>query len=150
MIRTAIGWTFTFVLVGTAGAVSWFVSRAALPAWLLDTKAGSDLAHSPLFELFGIPACMIAAGAAGFVAWRGFFLWGLAAALPGPPLAGVVAAAHLVSAGYWSGADAYREIVMALIVFFGNLMLCSATSAVGAGLGVAGRRLVGRPAGGTL
>lgn len=147
MIRTAIGWTFTFVLVGTAGAVSWLVSRAALPAWLLGPKTGSDLAHSPLFELHGFPACMIVAGVAGFVVWRGFFLWGLAVALPGLPLAGV-GAAHLVSVGYGSGADAYMEIVMALVDFLNILVLCSATSAVGAGLKVAGRRLVGRPVGG--
>lgn len=126
-----------FAVLLLAGAANYSASCGALPAWLDAPGRAPDLAHSPLFDLFGLPASVIVAAAAGLVFKRAFWLWGLALALPAPAMI-MIPAALLVDRGLIPPHHLASHGVFAVAAFVDLLVLCTASSALWAGLRMAG------------
>lgn len=130
-----------FAVLLLAGAVNFSAGQAGNIAQLIAPGRAHDLAHSPLFDLYGVPASMIVATAAGLVFKRAFWLWGVALALPAPAMT-MIPAALLVDRGLIPPHPLASHGVLAVAVFVDLLVLCTASSALGAGLRMAGEGLV--------
>ena len=144
MARTAVTWTTTFLLVGAAGALTWLTNRRGPPEWLVGPWIGDVLVESFLYPYFGLHSCMIVAGVAGFVVWRGFWLWGFAAGLPIPPVEAFLDYRQF-ERGFLEVPELWTLIGFSFVVCLMFIMGCFLSSALGAGLRLASRRLANRP-----
>ena len=129
-----------FAVLLLAGVVNFSAGQAGNVAQLVAPGWADDLARSPLFDPFGVPASMFVAAVAGLAFKRAFWLWGVALALPAPAMI-TIPAALLVDRGLIPPDHLTSHGVLAAAVFVNLLVLCTASSALGAGLRMAGEGL---------
>lgn len=132
-----------FLLAAMLGAVIWLISEAVLPERLIGSNLGYDLTHSFLFDSFGFPAAIILAGIVGFVVRRGFWLWGMAIALP-VPVVEMIQTRSAVEQGVIELSASMGIITIAVTVSIELAVVCTANSALGAGLRLLSGRIFKR------
>lgn len=136
-------------LVLLMGFAVWCLSTPTIAGQLFGRGAYVNAYSHPLLSFFGLPLLALLSLAAGFASPRGFWLWGFSANLL-PTVAQVLLPFYLDQRyeGFREKVGPPEEnlsfsIAFAVMLFVMFGLACTVASALGAGLGLAGRRLLG-------